>query len=368
VGMSAGGDYRRIFVRRHRSGLRAGQPPEKAAITAQNTTRRALRRAGTTVCVAILGLLALQVSFLYGVAVSIALAVALTMLASLTLLPAMLGFLGPRVLRKAERATAGTERPDRPGGWYRWAHLVNRKAAVSSVLGFAAIVALALPFFSMRLGLPDASTDPAASTTHQAYELLAEGFGPGFNGPLQLVGQGGSPADHDRFAAYAGSLRGQPGVARVGPPRGISLVIAGGQNRFLSKHELDEPARLKLGDWVKWAGWVDAKALAAFYQMSQALLMPSLFESFGLPIVEAMASGCPVVTSDCYGAKEIAADAAMLVDPASVESIAEGLERVLNETALRTQLIERGYQRSSLFTWKRCANQTLRVLQGAAGT
>ena len=219
VALGVGVDYSLFIVSRHRSGLLAGQPPEQAAITALNTSGRAVLLAGTTVCVAILGLLALQVSFLYGVAVSIALAVALTMLASLTLLPAMLGFLGPRVLRKAERATAGTERPDRPGGWYRWAHLVNRKAAVSSVLGFAAIVALALPFFSMRLGLPDASTDPAASTTHQAYELLAEGFGPGFNGPLQLVGQGGSPADHDRFAAYAGSLRGQPGVARVGPPR-----------------------------------------------------------------------------------------------------------------------------------------------------
>jgi glycosyltransferase involved in cell wall biosynthesis len=99
--------------------------------------------------------------------------------------------------------------------------------------------------------------------------------------------------------------------------------------------------------------------------MAQALLMPSLFESFGLPILEAMASGCPVVTSNCYGAKEIAADAAALVDPVSVDSIVEGIERVLGEATLRAQLVEKGYRRSSLFTWERCAAQTLRVLEGA---
>jgi putative drug exporter of the RND superfamily len=219
VALGVGVDYSLFIVSRHRNGLLAGQPPEQAAVNALNTSGRAVLLAGTTVCVAILGLFALQVSFLYGVAVSIALAVGLTMLASLTLLPAMLGFLGPRVLRKAERATAVTKSHGGPRGWYRWAHLVNRNAAVASVLASAAIVVLALPFIAMRLGLPDASTDPPASTTHQAYQLLARGFGPGFNGPLELVGQGSSPADHDRFAAFASSLRGQPGVARVGSPR-----------------------------------------------------------------------------------------------------------------------------------------------------
>lgn len=178
----------------------------------------------------------------------------------------------------------------------------------------------------------------------------------------------------EHYVLYAGAVyppknftRLVQAYARVGPARGISLVIAGGQNRFLSKRELEEPSRLGLGDWVKWTGWVDARTLAAFYQMAQALLMPSLFESFGLPIVEAMACGCPVVTSNCYGAREIAADAALLVDPASVEAIAAGLERVLEDRALRTQLVERGYRRARQFTWERCASQTLQVLESAAG-
>jgi len=178
----------------------------------------------------------------------------------------------------------------------------------------------------------------------------------------------------ERYVLYAGAVyppknftRLVQAYARVGPKHGISLVIAGGENRFLSKHELEEPARLQLGDWVRWAGWVDATTLAAFYQMAQALLMPSLFESFGIPIVEAMACGCPVLTSNCYGSKEIAADAAVLVDPSSVEEIAEGLERILHDAPLRTRLIEQGYRRSSQFTWERCASQTLQVLERAAG-
>jgi putative drug exporter of the RND superfamily len=165
VALGVGVDYSLFVVSRHRTGLLAGQGPEEAAVIALNTSGRAVLLAGTTVCVAILGLFALQVSFLYGVAVSIALAVALTMLTSLTLLPAMLGFLGPEVLRRAERATAGTQSEEGPGGWHRWAQLVSRRAAVSGVLAFAAIVVLALPFFSMRPGLPDASTGPATSTT-----------------------------------------------------------------------------------------------------------------------------------------------------------------------------------------------------------
>jgi glycosyltransferase involved in cell wall biosynthesis len=179
----------------------------------------------------------------------------------------------------------------------------------------------------------------------------------------------------ERFVLYAGAVyppknftRMVQAYARVGPARGISLVIAGGENRFLSEHELGEPARLKLGNWVQWAGWVDGKTLAAFYQMAQALLMPSLFESFGLPIVEAMASGCPVLTSNCFGTKEIAADAAVLVEPGSVDCITEGLERLLNDTVLRSQLRERGKARASLFTWERCAKQTLQVLESVANT
>lgn len=219
VALGVGVDYALFIVSRHRSGLLAGRTPQEAAVTALDTSGRAVLLAGMTVCVALLGMFALQVSLLYAVAVSVALAVVLTMLASLTLLPAMLGFFGEKVLRRAERETIGRQERPSEGFWYRWAGAVDRHAAVAGVLALGVIVVLALPFFSLRQGLPDASTDPASTTSYQAYQLLAKGFGPGFSGPLELVAQVQRPADRARFAAFVASLGGQPGVARVGTPR-----------------------------------------------------------------------------------------------------------------------------------------------------
>lgn len=177
----------------------------------------------------------------------------------------------------------------------------------------------------------------------------------------------------ERFVLYAGAVyppknftRLVQAYARSGPSRGVPLVIAGGENRFLSEDELKEPERLGLGDWVRWAGWVPSEHMPAFYRLADALLLPSLFESCGLPVLEAMAADCPVVTSDRYGTKELAEGAAVLVDPESVDNIAEGIGRVLDDAQLRVRLTEAGRQRVGRFTWKRCAADTLKVLEGVA--
>jgi MMPL family len=169
-----------------------------------------------------LGLFALQISSLYGVAVSVTLVVGLTMVASLTLLPAMLGFLGPKVLRRGERtslARQGRQVEQAGGFWLRWAEGLGRRPLIPAVLALAVIVILAIPVLSFRTALLDASTDPPSSTTYQAYQLLAKGFGPGFNGPLDVVGQVNSPADQTRFAAFLSAARSEPGVAAVTPPQ-----------------------------------------------------------------------------------------------------------------------------------------------------
>jgi RND superfamily putative drug exporter len=222
VALGVGVDYALFIVSRHRNGLLAGRSPEDAAITALNTSGRAVFFAGLTICIALLGMFALQVSFLYGVALSAAFVVALTMLASLTLLPAMLGFFGMKALRRRERQRLladGPQPEEVQGFWRRWAERLSGRAEILSVVALGLIVVLALPFFSMRLGLTDAGNDPASSTTRQAYDLLAKGFGPGFNGPLQVVAEVKSPGDKARFASFVDSLQGQPGVARVVPPR-----------------------------------------------------------------------------------------------------------------------------------------------------
>jgi O-antigen biosynthesis alpha-1,2-mannosyltransferase len=96
------------------------------------------------------------------------------------------------------------------------------------------------------------------------------------------------------------------------------------------------------------------------------LLLPSLFESYGLPIVEAMASHCPVLTSNRFGTREIAGDAALLVDPESVDDISAGMRRLIFEPALRARLIAAGIERVQPLTWKRCAAETLQVLENIA--
>ena len=178
----------------------------------------------------------------------------------------------------------------------------------------------------------------------------------------------------DRFLLYAGAIyppknftRLVRAYAAVGPAKGIPLVVAGGENRFLSEQELKEPETLGISEWVQWPGWVDQEELAAFYAMADALLLPSLFESCGLPVLEAMAAGCPVVTTDRYGTKELAEGAAVLVNPESVESIAAGIRRVLDDTTLRAELLAAGKRRSAGFQWHRCAAETLGVLERVVG-
>ena len=223
VALGVGVDYALFIVTRHRKELLAGRTPEDSAVVALNTSGRAVFFAGIIVCIALLGMFALQLSFMYGVALSAALCVALTMLASLTLLPAMLGFIGVKVLPKRERAllTGGDEKAAvaEGGFWVRWAGFVEKRSVLLSIGAVAIIAALAVPFFSMRLGLSDAGSDAKSSTTRQAYDLLAKGFGPGFNGPFSLVAEIKSPSDAARFEQLLSSLQSDRGVASVLPPR-----------------------------------------------------------------------------------------------------------------------------------------------------
>ena len=168
----------------------------------------------------LLGQFALGVSFLYGLSVSSAIAVALTMATSLTFLPAMLGFLGPKVLSRRERAALAANGPRRTEGggfWLRWARAVEAREALVALGALGAVVVIALPIFGLRLGTSDAGTDPPGWTTHQAYAALAQGFGPGFSGPLELVAQAGSPADATAFGHLLTTAAHTPGVASVTP-------------------------------------------------------------------------------------------------------------------------------------------------------
>ena len=202
IGLGVGIDYALFIVTRYRRGLEAGMTPEEAAVTALNTSGRTVLFAGGTVCIALLGILVLNFGFLNGLAIACTLTVVLTVLATITVLPALFSLFGRRVLSRRQRRTLGTQPgpADRPepaaaGAWVRWADIVQRRPAVLAAVAVAVMVVLAIPVSRLQFGSSDQGHDPASTTTRQAYDLLAQGFGPGFNGPLVLAAQASSPAD-----------------------------------------------------------------------------------------------------------------------------------------------------------------------------
>jgi RND superfamily putative drug exporter len=223
IGLGVGIDYALFIVTRHRRGLQSGLTPEEAAVRAIDTSGRAVLFAGSTVCIALLGILVLGVGFLNGLAVASALTVVFTVLAAVTLLPALLGVFGLRVLSRRQRRRLSTQAhaPGPLGLWARWSGTVERRPAILAAAAAAVTLVLAIPVLSLRLGSSDQGNDPASTTTRQAYDLLADGFGPGFNGPLLLVARTSSPAD---AAALRTLEAGLPRVADVTSVRQIAAT------------------------------------------------------------------------------------------------------------------------------------------------
>jgi RND superfamily putative drug exporter len=219
IGLGVGIDYALFIVTRHRGGLREGLPPQEAAVRALNTSGRAVLFAGGTVIIALLGMLVLRITPLTGIGIAAATTVLFTVLAAITLLPALLGLFGTRLIsrRQRRRHAAAGPRAERTGDgfWGRWADLVTRHKAAFSVVALLVVAVLSLPALSLRLGSADAGNDPAGSTTRIAYDTLADGFGPGSSGPLVLVAPLHGPGEVKALNALAATVRHTPGVASV---------------------------------------------------------------------------------------------------------------------------------------------------------
>jgi RND superfamily putative drug exporter len=216
--IGVGVDYALFIVTRHRRNLRRGIPMNESITTAINTSGRAVLFAGTTVCIAILGLIALGVSFFNGMAVATALAVAFTMAASLTLLPAMLSLFGLKVLPRKQRAAvrAGQFIDQMPEGfWARWSAFVARRRVLVAIGSAAVMIALAIPFFSLQLGASDQGSDPKGSTTRVGYDLIAQEFGVGYNSTLEAVVHGSGASNQNFLGHVSQTLAGVPGVDKT---------------------------------------------------------------------------------------------------------------------------------------------------------
>jgi RND superfamily putative drug exporter len=222
IGLGVGIDYSLFILTRIRSGLRRGLSTQDAVVTSAATAGRAVLFAGITVCIALLGMLVVGVSVLSGAAIGASIAVLFPMMAAQTLLPALAAITGPRALTRRQRAAlrAGqTDVPEASARWAGWARLVQARRVVFALGALGILAALAVPFFSMRQGTADYSTDPTSTstTTYRGYEMLVHGFGPGFSGPLQLVAPIHGTGDASTFATVLKAAARTPGVVAATP-------------------------------------------------------------------------------------------------------------------------------------------------------
>jgi RND superfamily putative drug exporter len=224
MGIGIGVDYTLLMVTRFREWRAAGLDNRAATVATLDTAGRAVIVAGTTVVISMLGLFAMGLSFMRGAALVTILAVLVVMAASVTLFPALLAYLGRHVDRlrlplgrrsPVEVAVGGHVEPSRR--WLAWSRLVDRHRWIAATVGVVALLALAAPYLDVRYGFPDAGNNQEQTQTRQAYDLLADGFGPGMNGPLVLATQL-SPGDEAGLAAVTGALRATDGVAAVADP------------------------------------------------------------------------------------------------------------------------------------------------------
>jgi RND superfamily putative drug exporter len=216
IGLGVGIDYALFILTRFRNSLDEGLDPRAAAIRAVDTAGRAVLFAGTTVIIALMGMFLLNINFLYGVAVAAALAVLFTMIAALTLLPAMLAWVGHRVNKwKIPGLSGGRNTVREDTRWYAWSRWIQKRPWTAAILSGALLLLLCVPTLSLRLGVNDAGTNPTGQTTREAYDLLAEGFGPGFNGPLTMVGKLPQKGEGAGIEQLCSTLEKEEGVASV---------------------------------------------------------------------------------------------------------------------------------------------------------
>ncbi|GCD37104.1 membrane protein [Streptomyces chrestomyceticus JCM 4735] len=222
IGLAVGIDYALFIVSRYRSELAEGREREEAAGRATGTAGSAVVFAGLTVVIALVGLSVVNIPMLTKMGIAAAGTVVIAVLVALTLIPALLGFAGKRVLsRKARKGAVAASEAEggKPNMGTRWARFVLRRPVAVLLAGVVGLGVIAVPAGSLEMGLPDDGAQPTSTTQRKAYDLLSDGFGPGFNGPLMLVVDGQGSKDPKAAAArVAGTVAKLDGVAAVTPP------------------------------------------------------------------------------------------------------------------------------------------------------
>ena len=220
IGIGVGVDYALLVLTRFRNAIDAGSETEAAVGEAVTTAGRSVLVAGSTVIISLLGLFTLGLGYMNGAALSASLAVLVMMAAAVTLLPALLGFAG-RGVNRFRLPLLGGRRGGPQGGAFaaRWSRMVQRRPWTTVAVGTALLAALALPALGLRLGFPDAGNDRPGNSTREAYDMVAQGFGEGANGPLTVAAELPGPDARDEVASAAREIRTLPDVAAVSAPQ-----------------------------------------------------------------------------------------------------------------------------------------------------
>jgi len=243
IGLGVGIDYALFIVTRFRENYLEFGDVERSVIEAMDTSGRAILLAGATVVIALLGMFATGVSFMYGLAIAAVIAVLLVQMASLTVLPAILSRFGDRLVRPrgarsgrlgrrrtlpagqdgdapAARAAAARAAAPTRSRWREWSHIVQRRPWPLAAVSLVVMVGLLLPVFGLRLDTSDAGNDPSNTSSRHAFDLLAQGFGPGFNGPMLLVVNAKHPGQAAAvLPALRAAVSASSDVVAVTPPR-----------------------------------------------------------------------------------------------------------------------------------------------------
>jgi len=237
IGLGVGIDYALFIVTRHRQHLHEGMSVEDAAGTAVATAGQAVLFAGTTVVIAILGLFLAGLPAISATGAAVALVVTVSMIAAVTLLPGLLGLAGTKIDKLSIHRKTHVTKPADQTFSGRWAHHVGNHPVRYLVVGLGALCAIALPALSMRIGVPDDGNAPVGTTQRVAFDQLAEGFGPGFNGPIQVVVELPTAADRAVVDRVHGALQADPGVAAVTAP----VLNAAGDTAVLTANPTTAP-------------------------------------------------------------------------------------------------------------------------------
>ncbi|MBN2622116.1 MAG: MMPL family transporter, partial [Acidimicrobiales bacterium] len=220
IGLGVGIDYALLIVTRHRENMARGYSAAESIPIALATAGRSVLVAGGTVIVAILSLYLIGIDFVAGIGLASAITVATTLVASVTLLPAILGFAGDNIDRWRLPGLHHHGGAEGTSWWHRWTGAIQRRPWVAFGASLVVLLVLAVPLLSMRLGSADAGANPPDTTTRKAYDLIAEGFGPGFNGPLLVSVElpGSEAQDQAALDEITTGLRATDGVTAVAPP------------------------------------------------------------------------------------------------------------------------------------------------------